>query len=215
VEESTAVFLCVFRKKEIRKSRFVSSDLHNLFMVKVAVLGSTGKSGSRIVTELLNRGHSVVAIARDPSKVENTNANLTVVQGSTEGDLAGYIAGSDIVVNAYAPPFGSENELIGVTSRLVDAVKAAGVSRLIMVGGAGGLKVPDGTLVINQSWFNADWVPIAQAHIDALQVLRSSDVNWTTLSPPGNDYSHFMCIDFYISRLFHSWRENWEIPRGE
>ncbi len=48
-------------------------------MVKVAVLGSTGKSGSRIITELLNRGHSVVAIARDPSKVENNNTNLTIV----------------------------------------------------------------------------------------------------------------------------------------
>ncbi len=89
------------------------------------------------------------------------------------------------MINAYAPPLSSADELIGVTSRLVDAVKAAGVSRLIMVGGAGGLKVPDGTLVIN---LPAEWIPIAQAHIDALEVLRASDINWTTLTPPGNHH---------------------------
>lgn len=153
-------------------------------MVKVAVLGSTGNSGSRIITELLNRGHSVVAIARDPSKVQQ-GSNISVVQGSVDGDLAGYIAGSDVVITAYAPPLDAVGELVGVTSRLIDAVKIANVDRLIMVGGAGGLKVHDGTLVVNQSWFPEAWVPIAHAHIDALEVLRSSDINWTTLTPPG------------------------------
>ena len=152
-------------------------------MVKVTIIGATGKSGSRIQTELLSRGHSVVAIVRDPSKV-SPHKNLTVRQGDISDDLKTLIAGSDVVVNAYAPPFTSVNDLVPFTSRLAAAAKTTN-TRLVMVGGAGGLEVAPGELVINQSWFPAEWKPIAQAHIDALEVLRASDANWTTLTPPG------------------------------
>ena len=37
--------------------------------MKVAVIGSTGMVGSVVVKELANRGHQVVAIARNTSKV--------------------------------------------------------------------------------------------------------------------------------------------------
>jgi uncharacterized protein YbjT (DUF2867 family) len=34
--------------------------------MNVVVYGATGKSGSRIVSELLSRGHNVTAVARNP-----------------------------------------------------------------------------------------------------------------------------------------------------
>lgn len=155
-------------------------------MVKVAIFGATGKSGSRIQTELLARGHEVIAIARDPTKVKGAE-RLTIRQGEADGDLAQLIEGADVVVNAYAPPFEHVQALVTFTGRLVDAVKQAGAKRLVMVGGAGGLKQHAGTddRVIDAPWFPAEWKPIAQAHIDALDVLKGSDINWTTLSPPG------------------------------
>jgi len=130
-------------------------------------------------------GHQVVSVVRDPAKV-SAQPNLTVVKCDVnDGDVTGAISGCDIVVNAYAPPMGSEQELIGVTERLLAACKAAGVQRFVMVGGAGGLSMPNRELVINQAWFAKEWVPIAQAHIDALERVRASDINWTTFSPAG------------------------------
>lgn len=154
-------------------------------MVKVIIIGATGKSGSRIQTELLARGHTVTSVARDPSKIAPA-AGLRVVQGDIANDLAALIAGHDVVVNAYAPPVGSETDLIPFTERLAHAARTTN-TRLVMVGGAGGLQVAPGQLVINQSWFPDSYKPIAQAHIDALEVLRASDssLNWTTLSPAG------------------------------
>lgn len=154
-------------------------------MAKVIIIGATGKSGSRIQTELLSRGHTVTSVARDASKVAPA-ANLTVVQADISTDLAALIAGHDVVVNAYAPPFESTQDLVPFTQRLADAARAT-KTRLLMVGGAGGLQVAPGQLVINQSWFPDSYKPIAQAHIDALEVLRAapSDLNWTTLSPAG------------------------------
>jgi putative NADH-flavin reductase len=152
-------------------------------MVKVAVIGATGKSGSSIVKELLNRGHSVVAIVRDASKAPQ-HADVTVrVSSDVETDnLVPLIKDADVVVHAYAPPVSEPNRIIGFTDRLVQAVHQSN-QRLVMVGGAGGLKVAGGILR-DASFFPKEYIPIAQAHIDALEVLRKSNVNWTTLSPP-------------------------------
>ena len=108
-----------------------------------------------------------------------------MLKGDINDDLIPLITGADAVVSAYAPPFESCNDLVGFTSRLITAIKEASVPRLLMVGGAGGLKAGD-TLVIDAPWFPAEWKPIAQAHIDALEVLKASDINWTTLTPPGD-----------------------------
>jgi putative NADH-flavin reductase len=140
-------------------------------MVKVVVFGSTGKSGSLIVSELLNRGHHVTAIARDPSKVTVSSPNLQVIQGSVDGDLVSYITGADAVVNAYAPPFDNTGELVSFTKNLITAVKSANIGRLLMVGGAGGLTAGDAGLVINQPWFPKEWVPIAQSHIGTCNII--------------------------------------------
>eukprot|EP01038_Epipyxis_sp_PR26KG_P011612 gene11612-15550_t len=154
-------------------------------MVKVVVVGSTGKSGSRIVKELINRGHTVVAVARDPSKVEVVEG-ITAVKGDVlVDDLIPIFEGSDVVVSAYAPAFESLETLLLSTQKLVSAVKAANVSRFILVGGAGGLTGPGGILVINQEWFPEAWKGIAQAHIDTLEYLKTTDINWTVWSPPG------------------------------
>jgi putative NADH-flavin reductase len=149
----------------------------------VAIFGATGKAGSRIQTEILNRGHRVVAIVRDASKVSAAE-NLTIVAISGVDEVAAALSGCTTLVHAYAPPVDAVGELIPVTRKLIDAVKSSGVERLVMVGGAGGLQAAPGSLVINQPWFPNEYRAIAQAHIDALEVMRTADISWTTLSPP-------------------------------
>lgn len=158
-------------------------------MVKVAIIGATGKSGSRIQAELLSRGHSVIAIARDASKVTQTGPKVEVRLAADieTADLIPLIQGADVVVHAYAPPVGEEHRIINFTSRLIDAIRQNGnQQRLVMVGGAGGLRGDaSGGLVVDQPWFPKEFVPIARAHIEAFDVLKRSDINWTTLAPPG------------------------------
>ncbi len=89
-------------------------------MVKVVIYGITGNAGSNIKKELLSRGHEVVGVARDPSKVEPAE-NLVVIQGSVDSDIGPIIAGSDVVVNAFAPPYDDVQQLVTFTARLIDA----------------------------------------------------------------------------------------------
>jgi len=51
------------------------------------------------------------------------------------------------------------------------------------VGGAGTLQVAPGLTLLDSGKLPPEWQPIATAHARALEVLRDSPVNWTSISP--------------------------------
>jgi putative NADH-flavin reductase len=152
----------------------------------VALYGATGKSGSRILAELLSRGHQVTAIVRDPAKLAFA-PELTVLQGDVNSAeaIAARIAGADSVVSAYAPPPDDTDQLIPVTERFIQAVQQTGVPRLLVVGGAGSLEVAPGVSLIASGHVPAAWLPIAVSHAKTLDLLKQSSINWTYFSPAG------------------------------
>jgi putative NADH-flavin reductase len=152
----------------------------------IALYGASGNSGSRILTELLTRGHQVTAITRDPAKL-TPGPGVSVVQGdlASVNGIAAKIKGTNAVVSAYAPPPDHTDQLLPVTERLVEAVKQAGVRRLLIVGGAGSLEVAPGVTVIASGHLPAEWMPIAVSHANLLDQLKKTDINWTYFSPAG------------------------------
>ena len=157
--------------------------------MNIALYGATGKSGSRILTELLSRGHHVTAIVRGPAKLA-PQPNLTIKQGTTDSAAAisFAIAGTpfDAVVSAYAPPLTPEGvrELIPVTQHFIDAIgQSAKSTRFVYVGGAASLFVAPGLTLLASGHLPAEWLPIATAHADALELIKQSDINWTSFSP--------------------------------
>jgi uncharacterized protein len=52
-----------------------------------------------------------------------------------------------------------------------------------MVGGAGSLEVAPGLRLVDTPNFPAEWRPISLARADALEVLETSDLDWTSVSP--------------------------------
>jgi putative NADH-flavin reductase len=98
--------------------------------------------------------------------------------------VAALIGGHDVVVSAVLPPTGREGELAAAARTLVRAVAAAEPSpRLVWVGGAGILKVAPGVRLIDSPEFPASLKAIAQAHIDAFEVLQRSTIGWTSFAP--------------------------------
>jgi uncharacterized protein len=150
--------------------------------MKVILYGATGKAGSRILQELIARGHDVTAVARDPEKlppkVESKRGDLDNVDA-----IASVIAGADAVVSAYGPPPDDTDQLVAVTERLIAAVKKGGTPRLIVVGGAASLEVAPGVTLIASGHLPAAYLPIAKSHDKALKLLQASDINWTYFSP--------------------------------
>jgi uncharacterized protein len=152
--------------------------------MNVVVIGAGGVLGTRILNEIVSRGHSVTALVRDPSKVP-VRENVIATAGDVLDvhSMAEAARGADAVVSAYGPGPGNPDVLLRATGSLIDGVEASGVKRLIMVGGAGSLEVAPGVQLLDTPDFPADWKGIAIAHRNALELLRGSALDWTSVSP--------------------------------
>ena len=152
--------------------------------MKVILYGSTGKSGSAILKELVARGHTVVAAARQPEKVPKLK-EVTAVQDdlSDSAKISSIVKGADAVVSAYGPPPEDTTQIVSATDRLVKGILEAGGPRLIVVGGAGSLFVAPGITLRESGHLPKEWIPIVDAHIQVLRNLEKSSIDWTYFSP--------------------------------
>ena len=145
--------------------------------MKIAIIGATGSVGSRLVTEALRRSHEVTGIARHADKLEQ-QPRLTLRNGDiNDAALSPLLKGHDVVISATR--FESTDP-----RKIIAAVKAAGVPRLLVVGGAGSLEVAPGKALVDTPEFPEAYKREALPGRDFLNVLREErDLNWTFLSP--------------------------------
>ena len=148
-------------------------------MSNIAILGITGRAGSRIAAELLQRGHSVTGIARNVSAVSaQLRLSVKAADATRAEELAPLLRGHDAVISTTRFVGGSD------APTLIAALKQAGVRRLLMVGGAGSLEVAPGVALIDTPEFPAIYKAEASAGRVFLDVLRAeNELEWTFLSP--------------------------------
>lgn len=155
--------------------------------MKIAVIGAGGKAGSEIVKEALHRGHEVTAIVRSAAKV--TDSRAAVLEKDVFELSAGDLKGFDAVVNAFGAPFGREHLHVDAGNVLINALKGAPGTRLIVVGGAGSLFVDEAktTRVVETPGFPDFVKPTALNQGKNLEILQSTEgLKWTFVSPSAN-----------------------------
>jgi putative NADH-flavin reductase len=146
--------------------------------MKIAVVGATGKAGSRIVTEALARGHTVTGICRNPDSLP-AHAKLTKVKGDTNDpdSLAKLAAGHDALVL-------SVRFLNNNPDKLLALAKKSTAKRFIVVGGASSLLTADNKVLLETPGFPDVAKPEATAGRKYFEMLkRETGVNWTYMSP--------------------------------
>jgi len=147
-------------------------------MARIALIGASGNVGSRILRELVARGHSVTAIDRNPDKTERP-AGVNAIRGDVQdcAGLAALLKGHDAVVSAV-------RFLASNATTLIDAVRASGVKRYLVVGGAASLEVAPGVILRNTPDFPDIYRKEATKGAEFLGLLRKvEDLEWTFLSP--------------------------------
>ena len=146
--------------------------------MKIALIGATGRAGSDILKELVRRGHAVTAIVRNLEKVPAA-VNVTAKKGDVfdKAGLTELLKGHDAVISAV-------HFLQSDPQILIDAVKASGAKRYLVVGGAGSLEVAPGVTLVSTPNFPAEYKAEASKGGDFLALLRQEkDLDWTFLSP--------------------------------
>ena len=156
-------------------------------MSKIAIIGASGYVGTALLNEAVKRGHQVSALVRHPEKIA-ANPNVTAVKADvldTDG-LAALLKGHDLVISAYNPGWQEadiRNIHIKASKSITEAVKKAGIKRLIAVGGAGSLEI-NGQQLVDSPEFPAEYKEGALGARQALNDLKAeTTLDWTFVSP--------------------------------
>ncbi|MDZ5811303.1 NAD(P)H-binding protein [Halorubrum sp. AD140] len=165
--------------------------------MRIAVFGATGRTGRPLVEQALERGHEVVALARDPSGLPATvrdDGRVTVIEGDVTdaADVDRAVGGDGDPVDAVASVLGQTpdgpDDLLTVAGRhLLAAMDDHGVDRLVTLVGAGvreeGESVSLGGRVMESLLKLLARAALEDAR-DHVELVRDSDVRWTVVRAP-------------------------------
>lgn len=155
--------------------------------MRLIVFGATGGVGKQVVEQALAAGHTVSALARNPSAIAQTHERLTVIKGDVL-ELATYAAamqGQDAVISALGIAAKAPTALFSAgISNIMDAMKSAHVRRLLAVSANGLDPGPLWQQIIAKPllhyFFKYTYDDLARMEI----LIRQSDLDWTIARPP-------------------------------
>lgn len=152
--------------------------------MKIGIIGASGKAGSLILKEALTRGHEVTAIVRDEARVQIQG--VYVLEKDIFDLKAEDIKEFDVVVNAFGAAPGKEHLHVDAGKILIEAMKGAPQTKLIVVGGAGSLFVDEAKTirVLDTPEFPKEYLATAFNQSKNLGDLQNAtDIQWTFISP--------------------------------
>jgi len=108
---------------------------------RLLIIGATGKTGRRLVTQALERGFWVTALVRNPSKLRVDHERLTVVQGNVlvAASLDAAMRGQEAVLSALGHKryFYPNRILSEGTRNILRAMETCGVRRFVCMSSLG------------------------------------------------------------------------------
>ncbi|WP_326555294.1 NAD(P)-dependent oxidoreductase [Micromonospora sp. NBC_01813] len=170
--------------------------------MKLTIVAATGGVGSQLLGQALAAGHEVTAVVRDPTRISDPSVRVVAADLSAPDPVAlrSAVDGADAVLSGLGARSGAE---AGVASRgtraVVDAMRATGVRRIVVVSAASVGTVPspgrpnpprhnpgDGFLMrhiaapLAKAAFRRHYADLALME----DVLRDSGLDWTVSRPP-------------------------------
>jgi uncharacterized protein YbjT (DUF2867 family) len=154
-------------------------------MSTVAIAGGHGKIALILGALLVERGDTVRGLIRNPDQADDLRAagiEPVIADLESESDIASAIRGADAVVFAAGAGPGSGDARkktvdLGGAVKLIEAAKAEGVSRYLIVSSMGAEKAPED----GAEGFGA----YLQAKFEADEAVRASGLDYTVVRPGG------------------------------
>ena len=155
--------------------------------MKLVIFGSTGSTGSHVLAQALEAGHTVTAFVRNPEKLNLKHQNLNIFTGDVMN--AALVQEAVIGHEAAVCILGSGKKLSGNvrsqgTKNIIQALEKAGVKRFIC----------QSTMGTGESWSNLNFYwkyimfgfllrKVFADHQIQEEYVRQSDLDWTIIRP--------------------------------
>ncbi|GMK37405.1 oxidoreductase [Paenibacillus sp. CCS19] len=153
--------------------------------MRIAMLGITGRVGSRIAALALHDGHEVVALVRQLDKVSITGSKLILLQGNavSREDVSAALVGVDIVISALGTD--GTTTLSASIAILIEEMNKHGIQRIITIGTAGILqsRLNPELLRYQSAESKRRSTFAAEEHQRVYETLSSSPLDWTIVCP--------------------------------
>lgn len=157
--------------------------------MKIALIGATGRTGGHVLTEALQRGHQVTALARTPAKLADADGALQVVEGSSTdvAALERLLLRADAVISALGPTAKEAGLHSQTATALVEVMARHGLRRYVGVSGAG-IDVPGDRKGPRDKVISALIQRLGGAVVQdkprEYAVFEASALEWTLVRPP-------------------------------
>lgn len=159
--------------------------------MRVTVFGASGGIGRELVTQAIGRGDEVTAVIRRSSAAD-LPAEAEIVRVDAFDDPAALVPaldGRDAVLSGIGPRGRNDGPVAApITAVIVEAMKQAGVPRIVAVSAAPVGPPPEHDAFVNKRVLMPLIGSILKPVYDDLdqmeQVLRASGLDWTVVRPP-------------------------------
>ncbi|MFE9365040.1 NAD(P)-dependent oxidoreductase [Streptomyces sp. NPDC006978] len=159
--------------------------------MRLTVFGATGAVGQEVVRQALAAGHEVTAVVRDPARLPEGLRGVAlhaVVPLGDESAVRGAVAGRDAVLSG----LGARGRKAGdvterLTVRVLEAMEAEGVRRLLVVSAAPVGPAPADDPLLDRVVRKVIGVVLKEVYADLTRMeaaLAAGATDWTSVRPP-------------------------------
>lgn len=156
--------------------------------MQIALFGATGGTGRQVLEQAVRAGYQVTALVREPAKLGQTPAGVTVVTGNVLQPPAvdQVVAGADAVICSLGNTSNNPDMVVtNGTRHIIDAMQRHNVRRLIVVTSLG---VGDSKDQV-PFFFKALMKTVLRKAIEDKEAqeaaVRASRLDWTIVRPGG------------------------------
>lgn len=157
-------------------------------IMKLYIIGGTGKTGRQIIKQSLEQGHLVTALVRNPNKLKIDHPNLVIIKGNVLApeSFEDSIKGHDAVLSALGHKqfIIKTNILSEGTKNVIRAMNRNNVKRFICITSLG---INDSVfkLGLYYSLFTIPFIVFFYFLDKSKQekIIMSSDLDWTIIRP--------------------------------
>ena len=158
--------------------------------MQITIFGATGMVGKHLVKLALANGHTVVAFGRNVTDLldaDKANDQLKAIKGYVfdDHDVKEAIKGSGAVISVLGGAFDGSDQTrsLGIKN-IIKQMEAAGIKRIVALGGMGALNANEEGLIMDQPSYPAEYIPVGKEHLRAYEYLKESKLDWTFVCSP-------------------------------
>jgi putative NADH-flavin reductase len=158
-------------------------------IIKVAVIGGTGKSGKYLVKQLISQGFHFKVLLRNPESFQINSPLVEVIKGDARdyNCVQSLIRGCQAVISTLGQPKGESAIFSQATRNVIQAMNKFGVQRYILTTGLN-VDTPFDNKS-NKTKFATEWMKTNYAETTAdkqeeYNILSESKINWTLVRLP-------------------------------